>query len=362
MTSNHILIYAGFFIVTLLISFLLNGLLLRFAQSLGIRNASEVMRWSTQQKPALGGIPFFLVFLLSISCYAVFFPYRVTPMDTRLLGIIAAVSLAFIMGLADDSYNTRPILKFGVQVLCGVILIMTDLYIKFFSIPELNYAFTILWVVGMMNSFNMLDNMDAITATVSIFVLMTSLMIIVIHQDYFNQDVLVILGITGALVGFLFYNWHPSKMYMGDTGSQFLGILLAIFGIKYMWNSSDMSGQFIASKQFISVALAFILPLSDTTTVVINRLLKRKSPFIGGRDHTTHYLSYLGLSDSQVALAFCGISVVSMLLVLVIQTGIQNWGWKHIIIFALYILMVFGTLYAVTRLTRPPKKDEKSDN
>lgn len=362
MTSNHILIYAGFFIVTLLISFLLNGLLLRFAQSLGIRNASEVMRWSAQQKPALGGIAFFLVFLLSIACYAVFFPYRFMPLDKQLLGMIAAVTLAFLMGLADDSYNTRPILKFAVQVLCGIVLILTDLHIKFFSVQELNYAFTILWVVGMMNSINMLDNMDAITSTVSIFVLMTSLMIIVIHQDYFNQDVLVILGITGSLVGFLFYNWHPSKMYMGDTGSQFLGIVLAIFGIKYMWNSSDIHGQFVSSKQFIIVALAFILPLTDTTTVVINRLLKRKSPFIGGRDHTTHHLSYLGLSDSQVALAFCGISVVSMLLVLVIQTGIQNWGWKHIIIFALYFLLVFGTLYAVTRLTRPPKKDEESNN
>src|SRR5690606_3612562 len=93
----------------------------------------------------------------------------------------------------------------------------------------------------------------------------------------------------------------PSKIFMGDTGSQFLGIFLAATSIIYLWNFKPINGIENTFQQILMVALAFIIPLVDTITVSINRPLRGQSPFVGGKDHTTHHLSYLGISDSGVA-------------------------------------------------------------
>lgn len=357
MNNHFVLIYAAWFICIVLISFLLNGLFLRFARTLGIRNNPEgVLRWSEQQKPAIGGIIFYVMFLLSMASHSVVFPHSALLMNKEMLGVLGSVTLAFIMGLADDAYNTQPVLKFLVQVLCGVILILTGTYIHLFENDMLNYVLTVFWVVGIMNSINMIDNMDAIAASISCFIILGALLLLYINRDFENIYVLILLGVLGSLGGFLFYNWHPSRLYMGDTGSQFLGLLLAAIGIKFFWNSTDFGGHAIQSKQVVVTALAFVVPLTDTTTVTINRLLKRRSPFIGGKDHTTHHLSYLGLSDSQVAMALSGISIISLMLIFVVQGTITDWGYGHIAFFGAYLLLVSGALYTITRITR--KKDE----
>ena len=338
---------------------MMNGLFLRFSRNLGIRIEGDLIRWSSTQKPSLGGITFFFLFLISIACYSIFFPYKCIPLDKPMLGMMGSVTLAFLMGLADDAYNTKPLLKFIVQCICGVIVASTGHLIEITSNEYINIAFTVVWVVGLMNSINMLDNMDAITAIVSLFILLQAFLVLALSQDYYNTHMIVIIGVSGALLGFLFYNWHPSRLFMGDTGSQFLGIVLAIIGIQYFWNHPDIDNTYDRSKQLICVGIGFLIPIVDTGTVVINRLLKRKSPFIGGKDHTTHHLSYLGMSDSQVAMTYAGISMVSTILIVVIQKSLTTWNWKYITGFILYMLAVAVTLYCVTRYSKPPQKDEK---
>lgn len=362
MNNDLVLVYSGYFICSIILSFLLNGLFLRFSRTMGVRANPELVRWSSTQKPAVGGISFFVMFLLSIACYAVFFPYRFMPLDKQLLGILGTVTLAFIMGLADDAYNTKPLLKLFVQILCGVILVYTDQSIRLFNNDLLDGTLTVFWVIGIMNSINMLDNMDAITASVSAFIIVEALLSIYISQDVYNVHVIMLLGVLGALSGFLFFNWHPSKLFMGDTGSQFLGIVLAIVGIHYFWNKPDLGGHEYASKKVIVTMLAFIVPLCDTATVVINRLLKKQAPWIGGKDHTTHHLSYAGFSDSQVAIAFAAVSLISLMMIFLIQGVIVNWGIKHVFIFGGYFALVFGTLYSVTRITRQPKRENGTQN
>src|ERR1044071_2042070 len=138
MNNRLVLIYSGYFICSIILAFLLNALFLRFSRTLGMRGAPELVRWSSMQKPAVGGISFFVLFLLSIACFGVFFPYRFMPLDKQLLGMLAAVTLAFLMGLADDAYNTRPFLKLFVQILCGLILIGTDQSIHIFQNDMMN--------------------------------------------------------------------------------------------------------------------------------------------------------------------------------------------------------------------------------
>ena len=164
----------------------------------------------------------------------------------------------------------------------------------------------------------------------------------------------LIVGTSAALCGFLFFNWPPSRMFMGDTGSQFLGVLLAFMGIRFFWNASSPSGEWEPARQFIAPIIVFLLPIVDTTVVSINRIMKGHSPFVGGRDHTTHHLGYMGLSDGQVALIFIGLSLVNVFLTFVMFRFIDIWQNLHTILFVSYILLTFGTLFTITHRAKPP--------
>lgn len=355
--KTTLILYLIFTVFIGLFSVIINALFLRFSRNLGTRNTDDnAVRWSSTTKPALGGISFYIVYLLSVAFYSVFLHSDVNFMDTQMMGVLGAVSLGFLLGLADDAYNTKPFMKFSLQVLCGLILVSTGTYIKILPNDYANYALTMLWVIGLMNSVNMLDNMDAITTSVSISTVAGAIGLALIQGNINGIHFAMMVGVLAALCGFLFFNWNPSKMYMGDTGSQFLGVFLAAIGIVYFWNATDYYGQVIQSKQFIMASLMFIVPICDTATVTINRLLKGKSPFVGGKDHTTHYLSYFGFSDRGVALTLFGISFATVILCVLVINYIQDWTLIHFLGFALYFLVIFALLYGNTRIDWKSKR------
>lgn len=347
------IIYGSYFLSTVILSFLINGLFLKFVATLGIRNSTDtVIRWSPTSKPSLGGISFYLIFLLSVASYSIFFEQVRGIFNQKLLGLLAACTIAFLLGLSDDAYNTKPLLKLIIQICCAVILISTGTYITIFDSEYVNYTISLFWIVGMMNSINMLDNMDAITTVVSITVILNALMILFLINHGDNINIILLIGVLSSLIGFLFFNWHPAKMFMGDTGSQFLGLFLAAMGIIYLWNTEDIAGKEIESKQFIMTILTFAIPLIDTTSVVINRIRKGKSPFIGGRDHTTHSFFYMGLTEKRIAILYSGICLVSMFFNYLIIRHIENWNHLHTSLFLVYFLALFWFLYAPTRRHR----------
>lgn len=346
------IIYGSYFLCMVILSFLINGLFLKFVSTLGIRNTADtIIRWSPTSKPSLGGISFFLIFLISLTSYSIFFEQTHTLFNKQLLGLLASCTLAFLLGLSDDAYNTKPVLKFAIQICCAFILISTGTYISIFSNVFLNYAISTLWIVGMMNSINMLDNMDAIATVVSISIILSALLILYINSDGANINIILLIGVLAALIGFLFFNWNPAKIFMGDTGSQFLGLFLAAMGIIYFWNTPDTHGEMVRSKRFFVTILTFAIPIIDTTSVVINRLRKKKSPFIGGKDHTTHSFFYWGLTEKRIAILYAGICMLSMFFNFLIIRYIKDWGYIHIALFSVYFLTLFWFLYAPTRRT-----------
>jgi len=254
--------------------------------------------------------------------------------------------------------------KIFIQITCGLILIFGSLktgnnnnIISIFEIDFLNYLITVLWVVGIMNSINMLDNMDGITTVTSIFIFLTALVFLALQNAFQHYDFMIVLGLMGALVSFLFYNWSPSKMYMGDSGSQFLGLLLAFIGIKYFWNSAIFETQeLVPSKQIIIVCLIFILPISDTTSVFINRISRKQSPFIGGKDHTTHHLSFLGFNNTQIIFIFSGIAFLSSIIAIALYRFVNIWTNFKFIMYVIYILAIFITLYISTQQHKDLRK------
>ena len=178
-----ILVYSIFFVVALIFSLTINGLFLRFSKTLGVRSKEVIQaRWASVSKPSFGGISFYIGFLLSVIAY----PYFLDPTELlynyKFLGFIWATSLAFLMGLFDDAFNTNVWIKLFSQITCALILILTGTFINIFNSEYLNYIFTVLWVVGMMNSINMLDNMDAITSLISLPVILAIIIVLLIFS------------------------------------------------------------------------------------------------------------------------------------------------------------------------------------
>jgi UDP-GlcNAc:undecaprenyl-phosphate GlcNAc-1-phosphate transferase len=274
------------------------------------------------------------------------------------VGLFLASSLAFTMGLADDAYNTKPYFKLLMQIFCGLLFLFTDVKIDLFHIPLVDSVFTVVWVITLMNSLNMLDNMDGITATTVFFTLLACLSsCYVIGNPSKPFWLFTIVSMLGALSGFLYFNINPSKLFMGDAGSQFLGLFVAFFSIKYLWNL----GSTTEHNSWISLVITLVAltpAAADTLTVVINRIRAGKSPMVGGKDHTTHHLVYAGYSDKQVWIIFSLIGLFSFLLsVLIVYLTIHDVIIPNLF-FIMFFAIVFGLLYRNT-LKYKPKSQSK---
>lgn len=306
------------------------------------------VRWNPNSKPALGGISFYVVFLFAL-IFTILLSNN-TLSNLEVIGILISCTLAFIMGLADDAFNTQPMLKFLTQIICALVLIFSGHSIQIFQNEFINYLITVIWVVGMMNSVNMLDNMDGITSIVSIAACTFMVAVNISLYRTSNYTTILNLGVLGALCGFLVYNFHPSKMFMGDTGSQFLGLFLAVEGIDNCWNNSFfplINGFPVVN--ILIVGLVFILPLTDTFTVIVNRLLAGRSPFIGGKDHTTHHLFFKGITEKRIALLYFALSSIACVLA---YTMIFHFTYILFYLSLLFFVTVFVTLYLNTRIKK----------
>lgn len=356
MPSTDILELIYFLIGGIIISLVVNKLLLSFSQSLGIRNKNDVViRWSNESKPSLGGISMYVAFVFSILAFAVFYSDLDLFEDSMFLGLLAAGSLAFVVGLADDAYNTKPLLKLLGQISCGLLLVYSGSTINLFHNVWIDSILTVIWVITIMNSLNMLDNMDGITGTVTLFILTVCMISYFILKGFeIDYWIIVLVAQIGAIIGFLRYNINPSKMFMGDAGSQFIGLFVAFYSIQGLWNTASAL-EIPAWSGMLVVLTAFTPAASDTLSVVINRLKRGQSPMVGGKDHTTHHLVYRGLNDFQVWKVFLMISVLSSIVATAfIFAMYQDY---HFVSLAglLFFLVVFWSLYRNTLKYKEPK-------
>lgn len=352
----------GVFVGSFLLSLLINSLSLFCLNKKGVAGKNDTNgRWSSVSKPSLGGISMFVSFVV-VTTFLFFSSEEGENVffNKEFLGLFIAGVLAFLMGAADDYYNTKPVLKLLIQILCGVIFVFTGNSVDLFHHSFSDGLVTIVWVVGVMNSLNMLDNMDGITTTVSLFILLTCATVLLLF-GVGNSFVWVIIIIAqiGTLIGFLFYNIHPSRMFMGDSGSQFLALFVSFFGIKALWNL-PATFKFPSWTSFFIVLVAFAPAAVDTLTVVINRKRRGVSIALGGKDHTTHHLVYKGYTDFKVWLIFGGISALSYLLAVQLAYLFMNGHYFYSIIGLLFFLCVFIPMFRNT--IRYPAPDKEKSN
>jgi UDP-GlcNAc:undecaprenyl-phosphate GlcNAc-1-phosphate transferase len=213
----------------------------------------------------------------------------------ELLEILGLATLVMLMGRADDRrpIGWRP--RLGVQVGLAAVLAASGVRVTLFGLgPVVGGVVTVLWVVGLTNAFNFLDNMDGLAAGVG---LVAALLFVGAQAQVGGLFVpAVLLGLVGALAGFLVHNRYPARLFMGDSGSNFLGFLLGattVAGTYYRYGPGDSPYSVLAP------VLVMAVPLYDTTSVVLIRLREGRSPFLGDRRHFSHRLVDRGLTPRQ---------------------------------------------------------------
>ena len=259
----------------------------------------------TQKEPVpyLGGVAISIG--ITVASFAALL-YSDFSADTfnKALSVLLPAILISAMGLYDDLKNLEPWPRLAAQTVAGIAvaiyLIQNDILGQAFGNQFLNYALTTIWIVGICNSINFFDNHDGgasgTVAVISIFLFAIA----------FNQGQLLVSALAavtaGATLGFLIWNKSPAKIYMGDAGALFLGIIIAVLTIRL---DPQVSPQ---SRAFAIPLLLMAVPILDTTTVVISRLSRGISPFTGGRDHLSHRLMRKGLGRKTTAYVLWGMA------------------------------------------------------
>ncbi|MCC6485151.1 MAG: hypothetical protein IT209_09930 [Armatimonadetes bacterium] len=265
------------------------------ARRIGFVAKPRADRWSSRPTALMGGIGIFIA-----ACVATAF----TAPDLRPLhGLGAAALIIFAVGLADDVVHMRPQYKLLAQVVAGCVILASNIHFGLGGSPYLTLPLTLLFIVGITNAMNLLDNMDGLAAGVS---LVSALVLGAGAFFAHNAPAAIASGsIAGACLAFLIFNFHPARVFMGDCGSMFLGLVLAVLAVQ---TSDSATTGLAGAVLFPSIALA--IPIFDTVFVTVMRKINGRSISQGGCDHTSHRLVKLGLSEPQAVMLLCGTSLV----------------------------------------------------
>ena len=259
----------------------------------------------TEPVPYLGGVAISIGITVASFAALLYSDFSTEAFNKALSVLLPAIFIS-AMGLYDDLKNLDPWPRLAAQTVAGVAvaiyLIQNDILGQAFGNQFLNYAVTIFWIVGICNSINFFDNHDGgasgTVAVISIFLFAIA----------FNQGQILVSALAavtaGATLGFLIWNKSPAKIYMGDAGALFLGIIIAVLTIRL---DPQVSPQ---SRAFAIPLLLMAVPILDTTTVVISRLSRGISPFTGGRDHLSHRLMRKGLGRKATAYVLWGMAAL----------------------------------------------------
>ena len=302
--------YTGLFVVSLLIATISTPFFRNLALKQKILDTPNSERKIQRTAvPYLGGFGIALAVVLT-TFVAITFSEATSENYFLALSVLAPAIVLGLIGFIDDKKHLTPLSRFIAQTFAGVftalVLILTNTVGNPTNSVFLDALLTIIWVVGICNAINFFDNMDGAAGGISALSGFGFAVIGLQNGQYFVAAFGLVL--SGACVGYLFWNWNPAKIYMGDAGALFIGIILAALAVRVDPVSVSGIGAF-----FVPICV-LALPILDTTTVVIDRLRRKVSPFEGGLDHLSHRLRRKGLSVRQSVTTLCLIQSISILI------------------------------------------------
>ena len=259
-------------------------------------------RWHTRSTPLLGGSGIMVGLLAAVG---VALAAGLIPASRELGGILGGCAVLFVAGLIDDAYRLSPFAKLAAQGGAAALVLLAGVRVEIVSNNVAATLIGVVWLIGMTNAFNLLDNMDGLAATLAaIACTFFAIDAFTVHPSHLVAA--LSLGICFACLGFLPFNLRlrgPAAVFMGDSGSQVLGFGLASLGLAASWT---VAGSTVATLLLPILVLA--VPILDTTLVTVVRLLEGRPVTRGGRDHTSHRLVYQGLSDKRAVVLLCVVS------------------------------------------------------
>lgn len=290
-------------ICSALIAFTLTPVVRVFAYKIGAVDVpKDSRRMHRITMPLLGGLAIFCAFVITTLAFC--------DISKSIIGLLAGTLVIVLAGILDDKFSLNPLVKLALQfmaagiIVCfGITIDSVNLFGKTVELGNMTYPITILWILAMTNAVNLIDGLDGLSCGVSAI---SGLSILI--SSFFMPStpmfaVILNAALTGACLGFLPFNFNPAKIFMGDTGSMFLGFSLSVISILGVFKASAVFAFWLP---FIS----FALPLFDTFFAFTRRILKGRNPFSADRGHIHHRLIDLGFNQKQSVTVLYSISAI----------------------------------------------------
>lgn len=329
--TNPIWIAVVSFASAIFLTYIVRGAARRY----GFVAKPKADRWHKKPTAMMGGVA---IFLTTVIIYFLFVPYT-----RESLVILGASSFLFLVGLLDDIFNIKPYQKLVGQLIGATILIGSRLVLPWTGYEILDIWLTVLWVVGITNAINLLDNMDGLAAGISAIAAIS--LAVGFGTSGETGELLFVIAFIGALLGFLVFNFNPASIFMGDCGSMFVGFLLASSVLM-----NQVGGRSRGVLTILAVpALILFVPIFDTTFVTILRKLWGRKASQGGRDHTSHRLVALGLSERNAVLMLYGFAVLAGAIALFVRELETSQSLALIAVFTV-ILTIVGVYLAKVKV------------
>ena len=285
------------FALALLLSVSITAVVRRVAVRAALVDAPRGDRWHRRPVPRLGGIAIYVAFTATL---LLIHRPAVTP---AMLGLLIGGAAIFLIGLVDDLRRLENRTKLILLIVCAVIPAIAGIRFTFFPVL-LGVPLAVVWILGVTNAFNWLDNMDGVAAGVAAIATLN----LVLFDLFFNGGTVAPLALVlaGAALGFLVHNLPPARIFMGDSGSGFLGFTVATIAV--IGTYRDVSNVLLA---VLVPAMILAVPIFDTAMVTLMRVLNRRPVFKGGRDHPAHRLVAMGLPERRAVALLYSLSALA---------------------------------------------------
>jgi UDP-GlcNAc:undecaprenyl-phosphate/decaprenyl-phosphate GlcNAc-1-phosphate transferase len=317
------------------------------AHKFGFVAKPKADRWHKRPTAMMGGVAIFVVTVLVSLIFV--------PQTRDTLIVLGASSFLFLVGLLDDVLNIKPYQKLIGQIIGTAVIVSFGLIMPWTDSQLINTAITVFWLIGITNAINLLDNMDGLAAGISAIAAF-SIALGFMAGDSINS-LLIVSVFIGALVGFLVFNFNPASIFMGDCGSMFVGFFLAS---SIMLNNSGGHSRGVMSVLAVPVLILFI-PIFDTTFVTVLRKLWGRKASEGGRDHTSHRLVALGLSERSAVLMIYSFAIVAGVIALLVRELEITQSLALIAVFSL-LLGIIGVYLGKVRVYEEQDEEIVSGN
>ncbi|NBD26735.1 glycosyltransferase family 4 protein [Paenibacillus glycinis] len=358
---SHVVLYTAAFIISLCLALALTPLVIKLAFKVGAIDKPNHRKVHTKIMPRLGGLGIYAAFIGAYFAVQPFIPEGLfRSYDKNLINaMLAGGSIIVLIGALDDRFELSAKVKLLGQIIAACVVVFGfGVKIDLLNIPFgeamqpvaswISIPITILWIVGVTNAINLIDGLDGLAAGVSAIAIGTILVMAAVMG--FAPVILLSTLLLGGVIGFLVYNFHPAKIFMGDTGSLFLGFGLATL--------SMLGFKQVTMVSFVTPLLIIGVPLSDTFFAIIRRWINKKPIFAPDKGHLHHCLRELGFSHRRTVLIIYAIAsffgLCAILQSTIVQSDAANWITFGVILVLVFFLQIGAELIGIVDKSRRP--------